>query len=65
VRTGQPGSRQILREATLTPELRLTPSFLLRSDLRYDHSGSAVFLDRYGKGIHGQQTLSLNAVFTF
>jgi hypothetical protein len=40
VRTGQ---EQTLSEITLTPELRVTPRFVLRADLRRDLSNHAVF----------------------
>jgi hypothetical protein len=60
------GVRQKLKEATLTPELRLSPGFLLRGDLRYDVSDRRVFLKKdEERGSKSQPTISLNALFLF
>lgn len=61
VRTGVP---QTLSEATLTPELRVSPRFVLRADLRADRSTEDVFLDGSDPADH-QTTILLNALAWF
>jgi len=58
------GTAQTLREATVTPELRLTPHLLLRADARLDHSDLSVF--EKDAGFAGSQpTLLFDVVATF
>ena len=61
-RTGTP---QRLLEATLTPELRVTDSLLVRADVRVDDSDRAVFTRSDGLVRHYQPTLGLNAIYIF
>lgn len=58
------GVRQNLRECTLTPELRLTPNVILRSDIRIDGSDQQVF-QKGNSWTDTQATLSANAIYTF
>jgi hypothetical protein len=58
VRTGIP---QNLVEATLTPTLKLTDSFLLRGDLRVDHSNKDAFEGDEAMS-QRQVTVALNAI---
>lgn len=58
------GAVQHLSEFTLTPELRPAPGFVLRVDLRMDHSNHAVFESKDGAKSH-QFTLLGNALVTF
>jgi len=60
-RTGTP---QSLGEITLTPELRVTPGFLVRADLRTDWSNRAVF-ERRGRAVKDQGTALLSAIARF
>ncbi|MGD0991525.1 MAG: porin [Gemmatimonadales bacterium] len=60
-RTGTP---QTLSEITVTPELRLGPSCLLRSDLRLDTSDHAVF-ERSSGTVKTQPTVSVNVLYHF
>ncbi len=61
VRTGTP---QTLSELTLTPELKLAPGFVVRADLRLDHSTRDVFEKE--AGLTGTQpTVLLNALYLF
>ena len=60
-RTGTP---QSLGEITLTPELRVTPRFLLRADLRTDWSNRAVF-EREGRAVKDQSTALLSVLAWF
>ncbi len=55
---------QILREATLTPELRVDEHILLRSDLRIDWSSSPVFQKR-GEWVKIQPTFSLSVLCVY
>jgi hypothetical protein len=59
------GTTQRILEATLTPEFHVTDSFLVRADLRIDHSNAAVFERSDGLVRHYQPTLGLNAVYVF
>jgi hypothetical protein len=61
VRTGQ---AQTLSEVTFTPELRLTPRFVLRADLRRDRSNHAVFESDSGAR-DTQTTLLVNVLGAF
>ena len=56
---------QRLSEFTITPEFRLHPKFVLRGDLRRDHSSHAVFETRDGTFTAGQVTLSVNGLLIF
>lgn len=58
------GTRQSLAEATLTPELRVTPHLVLRGDLRVDHSSRDVFATSSGVR-DTQATMLVNALATF
>lgn len=58
------GVAQRLDELTLTPELKVTSSLLLRADLRYDHSDAMVFETDGGLKDH-QTTVLVNALVTF
>jgi len=58
------GTAQTLWEFTLTPELRLGPSVVVRSDLRLDRSDRDVFESRVGP-VATQPTASLNVLFHF
>jgi putative OmpL-like beta-barrel porin-2 len=58
------GIDQTLQEVTLTPELRLTPSLLLRGDVRVDHSDRMVFEKRNGF-VQTQPTVLLDAIYSF
>jgi hypothetical protein len=60
-RTGVP---QTLSEVTLTPELRVSPRFILRGDLRVDRSSERVFLHQDRPADH-QATFLLNAIASF
>ncbi|MCU1282431.1 MAG: hypothetical protein JWM53_5977 [bacterium] len=59
------GTAQRLLEATLTPELRITDSLLVRADLRIDDSDQAFFQRSDGLVRHYQPTLGLNALYVF
>jgi len=59
------GYAQSLTEVTLTPEFRLHPKFILRGDLRRDHSSQAVFELSDGTFGTSQVTLSVNALVVF
>ena len=58
------GVAQRLTEATVTPELRLTPHLLVRGDLRVDRSSRPIFekLQRFSKT---QPTALLNGCYSF
>jgi hypothetical protein len=58
------GVAQSLREVTATAELRATAHFLVRADLRVDHSNLAVFQTSTGAR-NTQPTLLLNAIYSF
>jgi putative OmpL-like beta-barrel porin-2 len=58
------GIDQTLREVTLTPELRLTPSLLIRADARIDHSNRAVFEKDLGFA-RSQSTILFDAIYSF
>jgi len=58
------GVTQTLSEGTITPELRITPRWLLRGDLRLDHSNHDVFAT--GTGVKDTQTtLLVNVLAAF
>ena len=58
------GIDQTLQEVTLTPELRLTPSLLIRADARIDRSNRAVF--EKGAGfVRSQPTVLFDAIYSF
>jgi len=59
------GTAQRILEATLTPELRVTDSFLVRADLRIDNSDQAVFQRSDGLLRHYQPTIGINAIYVF
>jgi hypothetical protein len=59
------GTAQRILEATLTPELRITDSFLVRADLRIDNSDQAFFQRADGLVRHYQPTLGINAIYVF
>jgi hypothetical protein len=60
------GTEQRLEEVTITPELRITSSLLLRADFRYDFSNHPVFQTKSGsEGKKEQPTITMNANFTF
>ena len=59
------GTAQRILEATLTPELHVTDSFLVRADLRIDQSDAAVFQRADGWMRHYQPTLGINAIYVF
>lgn len=58
------GVDQTLSEFTLTPEFKVTPRFILRGDLRHDHSDQDVFLDG-ADPTDSQTTVLVNALVTF
>jgi hypothetical protein len=58
------GTRQYLKEVTVTPELRLTPHLLVRADLRRDNSDTSVF-EREGRTASQQTTVLLNLIYGF
>ena len=58
------GTAQTLWEVTLTPEIRLGPSVVVRSDLRLDRSDRRVFESRTGP-LASQPTASLNVLCHF
>lgn len=58
------GFAQKLKEITLTPELKISPHFVVRADLRVDWSNQDVFEKK--EGVAGSQpTALLNAIYTF
>jgi hypothetical protein len=59
------GVAQRLMEATLTPELKVTDSLIVRADLRIDNSDQSVFIRSDGLTRHYQPTLGLNAIYAF
>ena len=56
---------QSLTEVTLTPEFRPHPKFIIRGDLRRDHSTRPVFELSDGTFGASQVTLSVNGLFVF
>jgi hypothetical protein len=56
------GVKQKLREVTLTPAFKVSPEFIVRGDLRLDHSDQDVF-QREQKLTKNQFTASLNVLF--
>jgi hypothetical protein len=59
------GTAQRLLEATLTPELRVTDSLLVRADLRIDDSDQLFFQRSDGLSRHYQPTLGINVIYIF
>lgn len=60
------GTEQVLKEITLTPEMRIGGGAVLRADLRYDISDEMVFTDRGDPASKdNQMTITLNAVASF
>ena len=58
------GVAQTLKEATLTPEYRVSKNFVLRMELRMDWSDNDVF-ERGKTATNAQTTLEFNTVFVF
>jgi len=58
------GTSQSLREITLTPEVRLGPSLLVRGDLRVDRSNHSVFEKRGGTS-DSQTTVLVSVLYSF
>lgn len=58
------GVSQYLTEATLTPELRVTPQLLVRADLRVDRSNRDVF-EKRTEVANAQPTVLLNVIYAF
>ena len=58
------GIDQTLREVTLTPELRLTPSVLIRADARIDRSNRAVF-EKDAGFVRSQPTVLFDVIYSF
>ena len=58
------GVDQTLREVTLTPELRLTPSLMIRADARFDHSSSPVF-QKGSAFVNDQTTVLFDVLYSF
>jgi hypothetical protein len=56
---------QHLTESTVTPEFRIHPNFILRGDLRRDHSNRKVFEKDDGTFAATQVTLSVNGLLVF
>ena len=59
------GVSQTLKEVTVTPELRVSSHFILRSDLRVDWSDRPVFERKGGQTSRTQPTIALNAIYMF
>jgi hypothetical protein len=55
---------QTLKEATLTPEYRVSKNLILRMDLRMDWSDNDVF-EKGKTAVNTQTTLEFNTVFVF
>lgn len=58
------GTKQILKELTLTPEYHMTRNIAVRADLRLDLSDKDVF-DDDGTAANRQPTVLLNALYVF
>ena len=58
------GVSQSVNEITLTPEVRLSSSLLVRGDLRVDHSTYSVF-EKEGGRSDSQTTVLVSAVYDF
>jgi hypothetical protein len=58
------GTRQTLREVTLTPEWKPAKGLAVRGEVRHDWSGAPVFEQRSGTS-KGQTTVALNAVYVY
>lgn len=60
------GTAQQLKSLTLTPEFKLTPHLIFRSDLRVDFSDKNIFEAKAGEEPKKQQpTILLNALYVF
>ena len=59
------GVAQRLKDVTVTPELRVSPHFIFRSDLRVDWSDRPVFEKKGGETSRTQPTVALNAIYMF
>lgn len=59
------GSAQDLFAVTVTPTYKFSDSFLIRPELRWDHSNKDVFEKDTGKLNNDQFTFAVNGVFTF
>lgn len=59
------GVAQRLMEATVTAELRVTDSFLVRPEFRIDQSDQSVFIREDGLTRHYQPTVAINALYVF
>ncbi|MCC6133686.1 MAG: porin [Acidobacteria bacterium] len=60
------GVSQALKSLTLTPEFKLTPNLVFRSDLRVDFSDANVFEAKAGEAPKKEQaTILLNALYFF
>ena len=59
------GTAQKLREATLTPELRVNSHLVFRGDLRTDWSSVPAFETADGGGARSQTTVLVNALVVF
>lgn len=58
------GRIQKLQEFTFTPTYKLNDNFLVRGDLRFDHSNQAVF-QKGSSFVNNQPTVFLNAIYLF
>jgi hypothetical protein len=58
------GVDQTLRELTFTPELRLTPSLMIRGDARFDHSNRDVF-EKDNQFVPNQNTVLFDVLYSF
>jgi hypothetical protein len=59
------GTAQTLSEFTLTPELRLTPHFLVRADARVDRSNHDVFEKSQPLATNTQSTVLFGVLYSF
>jgi putative OmpL-like beta-barrel porin-2 len=59
------GTAQRILEGTITPELKVTDSFLVRGEFRYDWSDQSVFKRSDGMTRHYQPTIAINALYVF
>lgn len=59
------GKAQTLKEATLTPELKVSSHFLFRADFRVDWSSVSVFEKKDAGSSKAQPIILLNAAYSF